>query len=189
MNLILVRHGEIPSNVNKVYAGRSPENLTEKGIWQAQDVARKLLGFNVDTIFTSPIQRAVQTAEIIRSKINAELITITAFRELEMGPWEGLSENDIAIQYPEELLIWNQRPAELKMPGRETLHELQERVLTGVQSVFVEKTKSNIVVISHVAIIRVLMLWNQRRSLNLYKTIHVPNAEIIELKIDTYPKI
>ena len=105
MKIALVRHGEIPSNVNKVYAGRSPENLTEKGVRQAQDVANKLLSFNVGAIFTSPIQRAVQTAEIIRSKINAELITITAFRELEMGPWEGLSENDIAIQYPKEWVI------------------------------------------------------------------------------------
>ncbi len=189
MNLILVRHGEILSNINKVYAGRSSENLSDKGIQQAQDVAKKLSGFNVGAIFTSPIQRTVQTAEIIRSNLNADLITIAAFRELEMGPWEGMSESDVALKFPEEWSLWNSRPAELTMPGRESLQELQERVLTGVRNIYRTEAGSEVAVVTHVAVIRVLLLWKAKKSLNYYKTIHVPNAEIIELKIDTRPEI
>jgi len=184
MNLILVRHGEIPSNIKKVYAGRRPEKLNDKGIRQSQDVAKKLLDFRVDAIYTSPIQRAVQTAEIIREKLNVNVVTMTAFRELEMGPWEGMSEIGIARQYPKEWKIWNTRPAELRLSGRETLDELQERVLTGINAVYQNNTDKNIVIITHVAIIRVLLLWHEKKSLNLYKKIHVPNVGVFEFKLD-----
>ncbi|GBD96587.1 MAG TPA: histidine phosphatase family protein [Nitrospirae bacterium] len=187
MNLFLVRHGEIPANVKKVYAGRSAERLTDKGIHQAEEVAEKLKSCNVHSIYSSPIQRALQTAEIIREKIKADFFIESAFREMELGPWEGLSENDVARMYPREWSIWQSRPAELKLPGRETLGELLERVLTGVQNIYRDRTSRNIVVVTHVAVIRVLLLWHAKKELNLYKTIHVPNAGVFEIGIDTCP--
>lgn len=184
MNLILVRHGEIPSNVKKIYAGRSPEGLTDKGIGQAQNVSEELKKYQIDAIYSSPIRRAVQTAEIINKDAGLELIVNNAFRELDMGPWEGMAETDVAKMYPGEWKVWNSMPAELKLPGRETLDELLARVLTGIRTVLKEGRAENIVIVTHVAIIRVLRLWHSKESLNLYKTIHVPNAEIFTLSVD-----
>jgi alpha-ribazole phosphatase/probable phosphoglycerate mutase len=189
MNLLMVRHGEIPSNVNKVYAGKSPERLTEKGVYQAKDVTEKLKGFKVHALYSSPIQRARQTAEIIGEKIGEDVLVNEEFREMELGPWEGLSEKDVARMYPEEWRIWQNRPAELKLPERETLGELLKRALTGVRNIFRDITDYNVVIVTHVAIIRVLLLWHAKKSLNLYKSIHVPNAEIFELKMDTCSQI
>ena len=86
----MIRHGEIPSNVNKVYAGRSPEGLTEKGVQQARQVSEKLKEYEVEAIYSSPIQRALQTAQIISEKNGLDFRVEEAFREIEMGPWEGL---------------------------------------------------------------------------------------------------
>ncbi len=186
MNLLMIRHGEIPSNVNKVYAGRSPERLTEKGMCQAREVSDKLKEYEVDAIYSSPIQRALQTAQIINEKKGLDLRVEDAFRELEMGLWEGMSEADIERQYPDEWSIWNNRPAELKLADRETLDDLQQRVLAGVRNISPEMAGQNIVIVSHVAIIRVLLLWHAKKSLGLYKTIHVPNAEIFKINIDSF---
>jgi len=187
MDLILVRHGEIPSNIKRVYAGRSPEYLTDRGVRQAEEVAARLSGLNIDGIYTSPIRRAVQTAEIISTQLNVALEINDAFRELEMGPWEGMSEADIAEEYPEEWDTWNKRPAELRLPGRETLDELLKRVISGIQGLYVEKDRKHAVLVTHVAIIRVILLWKAGKNLNLYKTIHVPNVATFTVYLNEMP--
>lgn len=181
----MIRHGEVPSNVNKVYAGRSPERLTEKGMCQAREVSEKLKEYEVDTIYSSPIQRALQTAQIISEQKHLKLHVQEAFREIEMGPWEGMSEVDVEKKYPDEWNIWYNRPAELKMEGRETLEELLSRVLAGIRGI--ENSAGNIVIVTHVAVIRVILLWHADKNLNLYKTINVPNAEIFKIDFDHYP--
>jgi broad specificity phosphatase PhoE len=189
MNLLMVRHGEIPANVNKVYAGRSSEKLTDKGILQVKDVAVRLRSCNIHALYSSPMKRAVQTAEIIGNTIGLELITEDAFREMGLGPWEGLSEKDVTETYPEEWQMWQRMPAELTLPGRETLNELLVRTLTGLQRIFPDMADKNIAIVTHVAVIRILTLWHEQKSLNLYKTIQVPNADIFKIKIYSRPSL
>ncbi len=185
----MIRHGEIPSNVKKIYAGRSSETLTPRGICQAEAVAEELKSYNILSIYTSPMQRALQTAHIIGDEIGKKAVVNDAFREMELGPWEGLSENDIAHTYPEDWHIWHERPAELTLSGRETLHELLERVVEGVKNIYNHAEKQDVVIVTHVAVIRVLLLWNARKSLNLYKTIHIQNAEIFKIIIESCPSL
>ena len=189
MNLLMIRHGEIPSNVNKVYAGRSPEPLTERGVRQAKEVSEELKRYEVNALYSSPIHRALQTAQILSEHIGVDLEVNDAFRELEMGPWEGMSEADVGKRYPDEWKTWHTKPAELMLPGRETLDDLLQRVLDGVRNISREMAGQNVIIVTHVAIIRVLMLWCSRKSLNLYKTIHVPNAEIFEIDLDGCPSL
>ena len=189
MNLILVRHGEISSNVMKVYAGRSSEELNERGIKQAHEVADKIDAYNVNSLYSSPVIRAVQTAQIISNKIGKDNIIEENFREIEMGPWEGLSEEKITELYPLEWGIWQKFPVSLNLPGRETLNELLHRVLTGVSKIHDNNIDQTVVVVTHVAIIRVLLLWHAQRSLNLYKQVYVPNAEIFEVNIETNDRL
>lgn len=187
MNLLIVRHGEIPSNVNKIYAGRSDEGLTPNGIFQAEEVAERLTSYNVHSIYSSPIFRARQTAAIVGDKIGVKVSIKDEFREMELGPWEGLSEEDVARLYPAEWQTWQKMPADLRLPGRETLDGLLKRALTGIPDIFQNKGDGGVVIVTHVAVIRVLLLWHSRKSLNLYKTLHVPNACIFEIKLNNSP--
>ena len=177
--MFMVRHGEIPSNIKKIYAGKSPERLTMRGVAQAKEVAGKLKGVNPHALYSSPVMRALQTAEIIGKEIGKSVLVDDAFREMELGPWEGLSEDEIARTYPEEWSTWQSRPAELNLAGRERLSELLERVLRGIHNI--RRERGNIVIVTHVAIIRVLLLWHKKKELNFYKTIHVPNAGVFEI--------
>lgn len=184
MKLLLVRHGEILSNVNKVYAGESSEGLTERGLIQAKKVSEELKNHSVHTLYSSPIKRAIQTAEIICEKIGIDIVIENAFREMELGPWEGLSEKIIPEIFPKEWQIWQNRPAELSLRGRETLEELLKRVLKGIKNIYKNSANKTVVIVTHVAIIRVLLLWHKNMSLNLYKTIHIPNARVFKIKIN-----
>jgi alpha-ribazole phosphatase/probable phosphoglycerate mutase len=186
VKLLLVRHGETLSNIKKIYAGKGSESLTKKGIHQAIEVGEKLRSYKVHALYSSPIERALQTAKIIGDSVGLDVIVDESFREMDLGIWEGLSENDIYLKYPEEWKLWKNRLVELKLPGRETLEDLLNRVLVRIKKNFRNAEKQNVLIVTHVAVIRVLLLWQAKKSLNFYKTIHVPNAEVFEILIDTY---
>ncbi len=187
MKWFFLRHGEIRSNIRKVYAGWSDEGLTSLGIQQAQDAGLTLKDRQVDAILSSPLKRAFQTAEIIGGILNRKPIPIESFKELKMGAWEGLSEETILKNYPEQSKQWLTKPANLVIDCRETLHALQERVIYGIKHIHSRSNWKNIVVVSHVAIIRVVLLYIQHLDLNQYKTIPVPeNGKIIEINGDVF---
>jgi len=181
MKWYFVRHGEIESNVKRIYAGWSEEELTTRGRQQAKEVAEELAGLEIGSIYTSPLKRAVQTAEIIGGILKKDPVLEESFKEMRLGPWEGKSEEEIERDYPEKWKIWTTSPAELILGGRETLQELLERVLAGLKRVKQREVDGSVLVVTHVAIIRVLLLYVRKMDLNLYRTIPVNNAKIFEL--------
>jgi broad specificity phosphatase PhoE len=184
LNCFLVRHGEIESNLRKIYAGWSEEPLTLNGCQQAREAAENLASVNIETIYCSPLKRAVQTAEIIGGILGLGIKPVAeeSFKEFRLGPWEGKSEDQISKEFPHEWHVWNTRPAEFVLPGRETLHELLERTLLGMRKIRAENSGRNVLIVSHVAIIRVLLIHSQGMDLNSYRMFHIPNAKIFHLE-------
>jgi broad specificity phosphatase PhoE len=184
----LVRHGEIDSNLKKIYAGRNGEGLTAHGRRQARMMAEKLLPLGINEIYCSPMVRTVETAEIIGGILGIRPILAEAFEELALGPWEGMSEAEVARNFPDEWLVWNTRPRELVLAGRETLGELLQRVLAGLESIQAQNGHRSVLVVTHVAIIRVLLLYWQARDLDLYKQILIPHGQIFHFEGQVNPR-
>ena len=187
MEFIFIRHGEIDSNLLKIYSGRSQESLNVNGITQAKEVAQNLKHEGISHLYCSPLLRTIETAKIIAAEANLKPIEFGEFNELAMGPWEGMSESDVAKQFPEEWRIWNNTPAELFLLGRESLAQLQQRALGGIKEIFRRSTDAKkICVVSHVAVIRVVILFFEQRDLNQYKKVSIPNATPILLEINEH---
>jgi broad specificity phosphatase PhoE len=182
LNWYFIRHGEIAANLRKIYAGQSPERLTGKGRRQAREMADMLTNRGIDEIYCSPVARTVETAEIIGAILGKRPILAEAFRELALGPWEGKSETEVQRDFPAEWQVWNNRPAELVLERRETLGELLQRVLQGLEVIYAQNGHRSVLVVTHVAIIRVLLLHWQTRDLNLYKKISIPHGKIYHLE-------
>jgi len=178
MNIViyLVRHGHTLSNSMKIYAGWSSENLSEKGIWQAKRLGSLMKDVGVDSVHYSPIERAFHTAKIINRYVNGDLIEEPDLREMKLGPWEGLSEGEVENQYPSAYQTWLKRPAELRMTGRETLAEVQQRALRVINRLLASLWSKTFLIVTHVAIIRCLLIYFRRLHLNSYKSISVPNT-------------
>jgi len=96
-----------------------------------------------------------------------------------MGPWEGLTETDVAVRYPAEYRLWLEKPDDLRMEGRETLAALAERVLPAVANA--SEHPNPILLVSHVAPARVAILETLALSLRLYKQVRVENAACFEI--------
>ena len=183
--LILIRHGEINSNLKQIYSGRSNEPLNARGIKQSKLLSKKLSIFKIGTILTSPLKRALKTACEIKKTQDCALIVSEYFNELKMGPWEGKSEKEIKENFHEEWRLWNNFPSKLHLKERETLGMLKERVNKGL-SKFINKTESSecLCIVSHVAILRLIILQIEKKSLNLYRKINVLNAKPYVFNLD-----
>lgn len=182
--IYLVRHGITHSNKKNIYSGWCEEELIEEGIAQANKLGKEMQGWGISSIFTSPIKRAVQTAQILNRYIKGRLIIEPYLKEMKMGAWEGLSEHEVAKQYPSEHKMWLERPAQLRISGRETLKEVQQRAVKAINRILEMRSDKIRLAVTHVAIIRCIFLYFNKLPLNLYKEIDVPNLSIYQLVLD-----
>lgn len=87
--LLITRHGETQWNTEKRMQGRSDSPLTAHGIWQAQQLARRLKDEKIDAIYSSPTPRAARTAEILKGSRGLQVRLLDDLMEINLGDWEG----------------------------------------------------------------------------------------------------
>tara|TARA_B100001057_G_C22556638_1_gene835550 strand:- start:181 stop:795 length:615 start_codon:yes stop_codon:yes gene_type:complete len=133
MNLILVRHGQSEWNALNQFTGWRDPDLTKTGIEEAHNAGKIIsrLGINFDSVFTSALIRAQNTADIILKEINQSLNPIEnqALNERNYGDLAGLNKDDARKKWGDEQVhIWR-RSYDIPPPGGESLKETGERVL------------------------------------------------------------
>jgi broad specificity phosphatase PhoE len=144
-------------------------------------VAPEIAALGPRALFSSPIHRAVETASLIASRCSVPVHLSKDFREIEMGAWAGLTEDQVEKGYPTDWKMWNSTPSALRLPGRETLADVLARAKTGLAGARREYREGALAIVTHVAVIRVLVLDAQGRSLDEYRTVSVPNCRPVVL--------
>ena len=135
MRLLVVRHGETRFNAEHRYLGALDPDLNAKGIAQAIEL-RFTLPVCVDAIVCSPLQRALQTAQIIGKERGQRPTVIDAFRERNVGVFEGLTQEEAQAQFPE---LWSRNITRLwedAPTGGETIDEVVSRVAKGLDDLY-----------------------------------------------------
>jgi len=175
----LSRHGETEANLAHRYAGSATEGLTRSGRAQIAALSERLAGSGIGEIWTSELMRAQETAEILGRRLGTSVLVDRRLTEITMGPWEGLTESEVARRYPAEYQLWLEKPDELATEGRETLGAVAERVLAAVANA--SDQQNLILLVSHVAPTRVAILRTLGLPLRLYRQVRVENAECFEI--------
>jgi len=124
---MLVRHGQTLWNREKRVQGVSDIELSKRGSAQADSLARSLRDEKIDTIISSPLKRAVQTAEAINRFHHLSIEPEKDLMELNMGNFEGMALQEMMKNHGDFLKRWAEDPASIVMPGGESLSELQNR--------------------------------------------------------------
>jgi broad specificity phosphatase PhoE len=129
MRLIFVRHGESEANLLHEFSNRGWKyGLTDKGRLQAEILAARLKKFGVTRIYTSPLMRAVQTAEILSHELRASIVQAEALREYDVGIWEGSRDPAGWAEYSDVNEAWMLRGEYKKrMQGGESFEEIRTR--------------------------------------------------------------
>lgn len=152
----LVRHGETEWNVSEVFRGRTDIELSETGMKQAELLAEFLSNVKIDAIYSSPLKRAVKTAETIASYHNLDIEINHGLIDFDYGQWQGLSLKKVKIKYPELYAEWTSHPDQVIIPGGESLQDVRQRV-TGLIDEIIAKYSGTVILVSHRVVNKVLI--------------------------------
>ena len=151
MQIILVRHGETMANKAQLVLGTSDVPLTELGRGQAKAAAQKisLMEPSPTILFSSPYQRAKETAGYISNVIGLNPIFIDGLKEMNSGEMEGIKASEMVDKYPEYMKNWRRDHSTARPPGGETLEEVHSRAWKSILNIFNEYDEPLVVVVAH----------------------------------------
>ncbi len=159
--LFLVRHGETEWNKASKVQGSMDTELSDLGLKQAELLAKRLETEDIEVVYSSSLKRALRTAEIAARYNRCNVVKSEEYHEIRLGPWEGLTINEIKEKYSEHFRTYREDPANFKLPGAETFLDLTARTYNAINEIVRENKGRNILLVSHgtaikAAIIRIL---------------------------------
>jgi probable phosphoglycerate mutase len=153
MKLYFVRHGESEANLLHEFSNRGRKHgLTDRGRQQAASLARKLQGASVAKLFSSPLLRAVQTAEILAGELGVPYRVTDALREYDCGVLEGRADAASWAAYQAVFDDWIRRGRwASRIEGGESLLDIQERFVPFIERLVEEGRDSpgSVVLVGH----------------------------------------
>lgn len=128
MRLYLIRHGETLLNQKKCYYGHLDAKLNENGIRQAKLLGEFFSNLSFDHVISSPLSRAVDTANFIIDESNLAIHTDERLMEQNFGIFEGMTMEEIVSAYPEEWEAWNHNFSTHRILDGESFLDVRKRI-------------------------------------------------------------
>jgi len=159
MTLIyLVRHGETEWNQEKIFRGRKDILLSEKGRKEALALANALCREPIQFLYSSPLQRALETAKPLAEKLGLEIKILDGMIDLDFGGWEGRSVKEVEEKDPDLFRVWAEHPEKVIFPKGESLKIAKERAMAELGKVAEAHPDQCGVVVSHRVICKLAVL-------------------------------
>ena len=156
--IIFLRHGQAENNTKKILAGSSPGvNLTETGIEQAEQSGRMLKKLNISAIYSSSIDRAKQTADIVGKHCDLEVVIDDRLIELDMGKFTKMPYDEIFARHGNVFLKFYEGSEEVSENGVETFTKVQKRVLDLADFIINKHKNENVVLVTHMDPIKAMI--------------------------------
>jgi broad specificity phosphatase PhoE len=177
----LLRHGEHVLR-GRVLAGRTPGvGLSADGRAEIASVAVRLNGEGIKALYSSPLQRTSETAEILASKLHLPIQYREDLLELDFGEWTGLTFD--AVRRDERWQAWSNCRSIAAVPGGESMRQVQERVVKALIDLHQIHRDETVLLVSHGDVIRAALLFALGMPLDFYSRIEVGLASISTIHI------
>ncbi|HVM69311.1 MAG TPA: histidine phosphatase family protein [Gaiellaceae bacterium] len=145
--IVLARHGETDWNREDRFQGHADRPLNEHGRRQAHELAERLRNDRLAAVYSSPLARALETAQIVAAALGLEVETRDALREIDVGSWQGLTRDEIQARFPGDWEAWLDGAG--GWTGGETYDELQARVVPELLALAARHHGERILVVCH----------------------------------------
>jgi broad specificity phosphatase PhoE len=182
--IFLARHGESDWNVAKRFQGHSDRPLTERGREQAHALADLVASEEIEAVYTSPLSRARETAEIVAARVGLEPVALPELREVDTGSWSGLSRADVETRFPEGFTRW--RSGGSGWEDGETYEEMAERVIGALRAIAEDHPDGRVLIISHGGPIRAIHAAAEGLAITDYRRLKPvePNARLSAVALE-----
>ena len=177
----LLRHGERASQ--QVLIGRLPGiPLTERGRAEIASVAERLAGEQIAAIYSSPLQRTRETAEIVAERLGLPVAICEDLTELDFGEWTGSTFDQ--IRGDPRWRPWSTHRSLARIPGGESMREVQRRSVEALFEIGERHPEDTVVLVSHGDVIRAMLVFALGMPLDFYGRIEVVQGSISTIRID-----
>jgi len=186
--LLLVRHA-MTDSTGKRLSGQTPGlHLSDTGRAQAERVAERLRPVPMAAIYSSPLERCVETAEPIAAGRQITVRALPALMEVDYGAWSGRAFGQL-----HRTTLWKrlmQQPSSIRFPGGETLAEVQARCVHSMEEIAEKHPRRIVGVVAHADVIRLTLAHFAGVHIDLYQRITVSPASVSALLLgDRIPRI
>lgn len=156
--LVVVRHGRTEWNRVERFRGRADIELDEVGMKQAEATAGRIGEWQVSAVYSSPLRRALNTAEVLARRFDLEVQLLPGIIDIDYGEWQGLSPDEAAAKDGALYSRWLKSPHKAKFPGGESLAGVRERAASAVDSLITRHPRETIALVSHKVVCQILIL-------------------------------
>lgn len=178
--IYLVRHGKIHTGNEKRYLGITDLPLDQEGIMQAEFLKETFKDIPIDFVFTSPLKRCVQTAEILLGGSRHDFIQVKEFTEINLGLWENKPIETIKTNFPAAYEERGKNLLTFKPPEGESFGQLAERVLPAFDRIG-KNYSGDIMIMGHAGVNRTILSEIQGISIDDFFLIRQPYGCVYEL--------
>ncbi len=182
LRLLLVRHAETDWNRERRYQGWTDTPLSDAGRVQAEAAAQLLAGSKLAAVWSSPLQRARDTAAAIACPHGLRVHAADAYKEMRFGPWEGLTVDEVRARFAEPYRAWAETPQLASWAGAETLAEVRARVLAGLDELRETYPGQTVCLVAHGISSRILILEALGLGLDRLWSLQLASTGISELE-------
>jgi broad specificity phosphatase PhoE len=181
VTILLARHGETDDNIEPIrIQGRRDTPLNDAGRAQAAELAERVAGEGIASLWSSQLSRALETAEIVGARLGLEPVVDERLAEGDRGELEGRYWRDVAREDPELYAAWRRAGEAFRFPGGESLREQMDRTLAALADVRAAGPLPALVV-AHGGSIRVVRCSQDPRGLDAFHDWEVPNVALVRL--------
>ena len=174
--LLLVRHGETPTT-GTVLPGRAPGlHLSDRGRAQAERIAERLDGLSVSALYSSPLERACETAEPTAARMELEVHRDDGLLECDFGEWTGAAIPDLAA-LPEWQTVQHS-PSAFRFPDGESFPEMQARIVGALEALSAAHAGGVVVCFSHADPIKAAVAHFLGTPLDLFQRIAISTGSV-----------
>ena len=165
--IYLTRHGQTLWNIEKRLQGRGNSPLTEQGIERAKELRDRIKYIHIDIIYSSPIERAITTANIIKGDKSIEVITDDGLMEMCFGDYEGKITDEVMKENPNwDISLIMKGNTELTAPNGENLAEVRDRVARTMNKIIESNRGKTILIVAHGITLKAIMYYFKDEEVN-----------------------
>jgi alpha-ribazole phosphatase len=157
LRLYLIRHGEVEGAASGRLLGRTDTPLSERGLEQAAKLAQVLSTVQLSAVYCSDLQRTRVTAEIIAKRSNMKVQESAAWREIDMGEWDGHTMASLHEQAPQLVAQLFDDPASFEYPGGESFACFTGRVLEALDQLLMMHSNGEVALVAHGGVCRTII--------------------------------
>lgn len=181
--LYLIRHGETDWNVEKRWQGHADVPLNERGRQQAIHIAQQLAGVGLAAIYSSDLQRAVETAQALSATTHLVVQIDPRLREIDQGDWQGLLAEEVEARYGDILRQRRLEPLDISPPGGETVRQVRDRVLAAIEDIRRSYPQQKVAIVSHGFALALARVHYQGYPINDVWKLIPPNDQWLEISL------